>query len=231
MTVSATSDDDDDLGLINLFATGNRQREETNYRRPRPAMRARQVENALEILGEPRLQLVSFSSGLTGRARLEPTLLNRETGVPDAKDVMPYSRPTSGPMISIPIEFFTHGWVQVMTDSEIWNWLVWRHRAGMAEPAQTSAKNLRLNAGDRLGWYDLTRDAWDTHQVLGRLGLLIANPGEVTSDSTPRGQRFRREPHEFELDDTELQKDGYHAMCSAVSALRDDMVERLASLH
>ena len=27
------------------------------------------------------------------------------------------------------VRFFTPGWLQVLTDSEIWNWLVWRHRA------------------------------------------------------------------------------------------------------
>jgi hypothetical protein len=24
------------------------------------------------------------------------------------------------------VTFFTRGWLQVLTDSEIWNWLVWR---------------------------------------------------------------------------------------------------------
>ncbi len=205
LPVSAASQDDDEaLGLINLFATGTRHRGGSNYRRRAPAMRARQVENALDILAAPTLQLVRLASG-AGRSRYDSMSLNRETGVPSAKDVARYSIPAQRSNVSIPVEFFTRGWIQVMTDSEIWNWLVRRHRARTVAPPQTSAAGLRLDARDRLRWYDLTRDAWDTHQVLGRLGLLTAN---------------------LELDDRELSKDAHNAMRSAISALRDDLIER-----
>ena len=225
LRVSALEQEDDTLGLINLFATGTRQRPDSNYKRPRPAMRARQVENALDLLAMPELQLVTLRSAEGGRSKYDTMWLNRETGVPKAKDVPRYTAPTSGHVVSIPIEFYTRGWIQLLTDSEIWNWMVWRHRAHMTGPADTSAMGLRLNADDRLGIYDLTRDAWDTHQVLSRVGLMTANPGEITSTSTSRGQRFRKEPHEFDLDDKALGDDAHHAMLSAVSAMRDDLLD------
>ena len=53
LPVSALKQDDDALGLINFFATGNRPRPNANYRRSPSAMRTRQVQNALDILAEP----------------------------------------------------------------------------------------------------------------------------------------------------------------------------------
>jgi hypothetical protein len=187
-------------------------------------MRTRQVQNALDILAEPSLQLVSLSAG-SGSAKYDSMWLNQDKPVPVAKDMPRYTMPGSE-VVSIPLTFFTRGWLQVLTDSEIWNWLVWRHRAGMNTAADNSAKSLKLNAGDRLGIYDLTRDAWDTHQVLGSLGLLTATPGEITSAVTLRGQRFNKEPHEFGLDDRPLQQDALHAVLAAVAATLDYLIER-----
>ncbi|HEX5905682.1 MAG TPA: hypothetical protein VFY56_01595, partial [Propionibacteriaceae bacterium] len=67
LPVSAWAQDDDALGLINFFATGNRPRANANYRRPRPAMRTRQIQNALDVLAEDKLQLVTLSDGKGAR--------------------------------------------------------------------------------------------------------------------------------------------------------------------
>jgi hypothetical protein len=220
----ATDDEKDEaLGLINLFATGNRQRAGSNYRRSRPAMRARQVENALKILASHSMQLVRLGPAEDGRSPYDTMWLNRETGVSATRDAMSYTKPTSE-VVSIPIEFFSHGWIQVLTDSEIWSWLVWRHRAGMNNAGATSARGLKLDAHDRLGLYDLTRDAWDTHQVLDRIGLLTTHAGAITSAATPGGQRFSKEPHEFDIDDGPLAQEAQHAVISAVAALRDSKI-------
>jgi hypothetical protein len=54
----------------------------------------------------------------------------------------------------------------------------------------------------RLGWYDLARDAWDTHAILDRFELMRVNPGEITTGLTAAGnQRFEKEPHQIDLDD------------------------------
>jgi hypothetical protein len=53
---------------------------------------------------------------------------------------------------------------------------------------------------------------------------MVTTPGEITSTSTTRGQRFRKEPHLFKLDDKELGKDAHHAVLSAVAALLDDLL-------
>ena len=74
-------------------------------------MRTRQVQNALDMLAEPSLQLVSLSAG-SGSGKYDSMWLNQDKPVPVAGHVT----------------FFTRGWLQVLTDSEIWNWFVWRHR-------------------------------------------------------------------------------------------------------
>jgi hypothetical protein len=133
--------------------------------------------------------------------------LNQDKPVPVAKDMPRYTMP--GSEVSIPITFFTRGWLQVV---------------GVAPPRRDEhrrrqlGQELKLNADDRLGIYDLTRDAWDTHQVLGNLGLLTATPGEITSTVTPR--------HEFGLDNKPLQQDAHHAVLAAVAATVDYLVER-----
>ena len=224
LPVSAVDQGPESLGLINLFATGTRQRPGSNYKRPRPAMRAKQVMHALDILATPDMQLVELGPTDAGRTGFHTMWLNDETGVTSTKDASRYKIPTAEPVIPVPVEFFTNGWINVLTDSEIWNWLVWRHRANMTTAGGTSAPDLQLDASDRLGIYDLTRDAWDTHQLLSSVGLMVTTPGEITSTSTTRGQRFRKEPHLFKLDDKELGKDAHHAVLSAVAALLDDLL-------
>lgn len=87
-------------------------------------------------------------------------------------------------------------------------------------------RDIALPAAARLGWYDLTRDAWDTHAMLDRFGLLTVNPGEVTTGLTSAGkQRFQRDPHRFELDDMVLGKPGHPAVLAAVAAALDDALD------
>jgi len=65
---------------------------------------------------------------------------------------------------------------------------------------QPAGNDVCIDADTRPSVYDLTRDAWGTHLMLDRYGLMTVNPSEITSELTPYGQRFRIEPHEFDLD-------------------------------
>lgn len=225
ITFPVQSTTTEDLGLIDFLSTGSQPREETEFRLSRPAMRARQVTNALATLAGPELQLVEVTRRPSGRPDTSgPMWLNQETGPRTTGDVRRHRPPShQDQVISIPVEFFTHGWIQVMTDSEIANWLMWRDQADMRNIATTTAEDLFLEAQDRLDIYDLTRDAWDTHQMLTRLGLMSVTVGEVDSRMTTRGARFHRDPHRFGIDDTPLSQDGHHAMLAAVAELADEV--------
>lgn len=216
---------DDQLGLIDFLSTGSQPRENTEFRRSRPGMRARQVANALNALAAPDLQLAEVGHRASGKVDTSASMwLNRETGPKTTGDVRRYGAPgRQEAVISIPIEFFTRGWLQVMTDSEIANWLMWRDQGEMRDAAVTTADDLFLEAQDRLDIYDLTRDAWDTHQMLTRLGLMTVTVGEVEARMTTRGTRFHRDPHHFGVDDTPLGQDGHAAMLAAVAAQADDI--------
>ncbi|WP_069385962.1 hypothetical protein [Cellulosimicrobium cellulans] len=215
----------DELGLIDFLSTGSNPRENTEYRLSRPAMRARQVTNALERLAASELQLVEVSRRSTGRLDATGQMwVNQETGPKTTGDVHRYRMPTpSEKVISVPVEFFLNGWVQVMTDSEIANWLLWRDQGEMREPGITTADDLFIDAQDRLDYYDLSRDVWDTHQMLTRIGLMSVEAGEVEARTTTRGTRFHREPHKFGLADAPLGQDGHRAMLAAVAELLDEL--------
>ncbi|MGH8829130.1 MAG: hypothetical protein ACRDVZ_16325 [Jiangellaceae bacterium] len=135
------------------------------------------------------------------------------------------STPGRTPAVSVPIEFFTNGWLHVLTDSEIANWLMWRDIGDFRTAEQTSADDLMIWASERLGWYDLTRDTWDTHQALTRLNLMTAKFSDARrSDGTLIDYRSgnRGEPHHFGVDDQELSKPALAAARAAVAAALDD---------
>lgn len=215
----------EDLGLIDFLSTGSNPHEKTEYRLSRPAMRARQVMNALERLAAPELQLIEVSRRPSGRLDASGQMwVNQETGPTATGDVHRYRIPTpSEKVISVPIEFYTNGWIQVMTDSEIANWQMWRDQSEMREAGITTADDLFIDAQDRLDYYDLSRDVWDTHQTLTRVGLMSVEAGEVEARMTTRGARFHREPHKFGLDDAPLSQDGHRAMLAAVAELLDEL--------
>ena len=84
-------------------------------------------------------------------------------------------------------------------------------------------KDVALPAVQRLGWYDLTRDAWDTHAMLDRFELMTVNPWRDHYGLTAAGnQRFEKEPHHFDLDDKVLTKPGHPAVLAAVAAALDE---------
>jgi len=216
----------DEYGLINLFATGTRRRGTTSYRKQRSVMRGVQVRKALDILSERGL--VELGPALDEQTPYDRMWLMNEGGPTAGKDPARYKElGASEPRVSIPIEFFTNGWIQVMTDSEIWNWLAFRHRGNMSSPTSPPAKDVSLPAVTRLGWYDLTRDAWDTHLMLDRFALMTVDPGEITTGLTAAGnQRFQKEPHQFDLDDKTLSLQGHPAVLAAVAAVLDEAHHR-----
>lgn len=224
ISVPVQSHVDGEPGLIDFFSTGTNPHDDTEYRLPRPTMRSRQLENALDSLAGPDLQLVEVGRRASGRLDpAAPMWLNQESGPQRTGDAPRYRTPSASELVvSIPIEFFTKGWIQVMTDTEIANWLMWRDQGDMRVASASTATDLVLNAQDRLDHYDLSRDTWDTHAMLSRLGLMTVQVGDVDARETKGGTRFRSEPHRFGVDDAPLKQDGHAAMLAAVAALADE---------
>lgn len=217
-------EDPDSLGLISLSSTGNQPRAGSLYKRGVTKMRTAQVTGALDTL--EALGLVEMEKTPDGRNDYYARMwLNREFGPLGADPERYKVPPANTDVVSIPIEFFTQGWIQVMTDSEIANWLMWRDLGQMRTAAVTSADDLFIDAELRLGTYDITRDAWDTHLMLDRFGLMSAREGDLHVGKTPNGSGYRREPHRFDLDDAPLKKSALPVVKAAVVR---DLKDRLA---
>ncbi len=59
-----------------------------------------------------------------------------------------------------------------------------------------------------------------------RLRLVARRTPVVTSSLTPTGQRVRKEPHDFDLDDVPLSAPALPSVAAAVAALRDEALDR-----
>jgi hypothetical protein len=219
---------DESLGLVDFLATGSNRRPNTTYRRMTESMRARQLKSALDGLASPWLQLVEIAT--TDRSRPDydyGVRLHTEVGPQPTRDQQPYRLPDADRtgVVSVPIAFFINGWIQVLTDSEIANWLMWRDIGGLRSPEQTSNDDLMIWADERLGCYDLTRDAWDTHQTLTRMNLMtVVFSAGRRADGTLSGYSggHRGEVHHFGIHDNELSKPALPAARAAIAAIRDD---------
>lgn len=131
----------------------------------------RQVTEALKKL--EGLNLIRPTMG-PGRARQGFELLH-EGGKSTPAAGVPYTVPVDAePFVEIPREFFTGGWVHVLTNSEITALLMWLD-ALKHDASPTSDPTLfvtRVTSAVRQGAYGLGREAYETHQQLDAFQLL-----------------------------------------------------------
>ncbi len=80
-------------------------------------------------------------------------------------------------IISIPVEFFTRGWVYMLTDAEIRMYFILKHLA-IKFPKAHEEHGVYLVDRDREWLYAITRDIYEAHLTLSRFGLirLVDNP-------------------------------------------------------
>lgn len=124
----------------------------------------RQILKALSKLRD--LDLVRFNVGQ--RNAYDRARLLLETGGSTAAAPISYSVPTQDTSgINVPIEFFTQGWVHLLTPSETVALLMW------LDVAQNQRQEeLFITAAERAGRFGLGREAYETHQALDALGLI-----------------------------------------------------------
>ncbi len=209
------SDGDEDIALINLIAPGSNPRPGTAYRKGYRQMRTEQVHNALDLLADPAHVLLE---------RLAPpgppVRLNLEVGPRPDQDPQPWKRPGKEAFIAIPIEFFSMGWVHVLTNSEIAAWLMYRDYGQIG--LQETSDSFRLLAHDRLSWYDQSKEVWDTHAMLSRMGLMTSHssPYLPADEDGPA----RREGTLFQVTDEGLRQNALRQALNAVAVTKDGVV-------
>ncbi|MBZ9593498.1 hypothetical protein K7B06_00040 [Streptomyces erythrochromogenes] len=141
----------------------------------------RQVVEALKAL--EKKNLVRSKTGVAGQVK-RGVLMECENGKSTVAASIPYTVPKEGEeFVEIPVEFFTHGWIHILTMSEIAAILMWvdvlKFNGRQVSPAGAEPVTVGyVDSLDRHGWYGLGRETYQTHQPLDAFRLLEVHPAE-----------------------------------------------------
>jgi hypothetical protein len=195
-------DDPDKLSWVDLIATpAQRTGEDRTYSGVRDK-KVRQLHDALRRLSDQEVQLIElphFNKRPTGKD--EGFLLMREGGAPyDGTDNAPYTVPAldgDEGLVRLPSRVLLNGWVHVLEDTELAFLLM---LAGLR--SLFGDKQLFVPGELRLLHFGIGRDAYQSHHMLRRLGLIeveedpnrYAESGLVhgySENDPPKLHRFR----------------------------------------
>lgn len=164
-------------------------------------MKLRQLHDALRRLSSPEVQLAALPNLRRGPAgRYEGFLLMHERGAPSGGGSnQRYTVPSAGSKtMYLPAGLFLNGWIHVLEDSELAFVLMLaclRSFHGTTHVFATSEV--------RLLQFGLGRDAYESHRILSRLGLITVHPGPHPGRRLGKAGRYlKSDPpklHRFEL--------------------------------
>lgn len=172
-------DDDRPHGLIDLIANKAVHRDDEDGGRFAAVTRdnrLRQIRGALKLLADEAIGMVELPSrGRGTRTMFRGVHLLTETGT--ATTVPPrYEPPTNrADTVDLPFEFWTNGWVHVLTNREIAMLLMLTDNQARTNPTEdTTGQQFDrwVSPKSRIVKYDLTRATWDTHRNLQEFGLI-----------------------------------------------------------
>ncbi|MEU8648522.1 hypothetical protein [Streptomyces sp. NPDC048737] len=138
--------------------------------------RIRQVKSAIKRLADESLILRNV--GEPGNER--PLMLLHESGLSEPEKrgyIIPEPYEGMRTVVNLPVQFFTNGWVYLLTDAEIRMYLIFRHLAARFPDAHI-LRGVYLSERDREWLYGISRDVYEAHLMLSRFGLieLVSNP-------------------------------------------------------
>ncbi|UCM89342.1 hypothetical protein [Streptomyces marincola] len=169
------------LTWLDLVAVAARPGGETTQASGYTSNKLRQFRSALDLLARRGLADI----GRPGtRNRYEGFGLLAEDGRSTAAGAAGYRVPLADEeCVDVPAEFFTRGWVQVLTKSEIAAWMMWR-ALGNGPGSGFAVASWR----ERAGAFGLSRDVRDTGRALEAYGLIeVVRPKERRENGTWRG--------------------------------------------
>ncbi|MEU5250811.1 hypothetical protein [Streptomyces longwoodensis] len=138
--------------------------------------RIRQVKSAIKRLADENLVLRNV--GEPGNTF--PLMLLHESGLAESEKrgyLIPEYYEGARTVVTLPVQFFTNGWVYVLKDSEIRMYLILRHLAARFSESH-ALHGVYLSERDREWLYGISRDVYEAHLALARFGLiqLVPNP-------------------------------------------------------
>ena len=192
------ADTDAPVSWIDLIATPAQRHSGLVYSGQREK-KLRQLHDALRRLSAPENQLVRLPNIQRAAAgKYEGFLLMHEGGAPKGGgDNQPYTVPAESKTMYLPGGLFLNDWIHVLEDSELAFVLMLaclRSRADKAPVFATSEV--------RLLQFGLGRDAYESHRILSRFGLVRVHGGHQGRRLGKAGRYLKSEPpklHRFEL--------------------------------
>ncbi|KDN78311.1 hypothetical protein DF19_39995 [Streptomyces olindensis] len=165
----------------------------TTWDRDIQVLRRQQIHGALRTLENLRPDagrgLVEMPRTARGGGRDYAAFsLMQETGGGDAQTPALYSVPASRwhTTLSLPVDFFLRGWIQVLQPSEVATWMILRWLAQTYTKVYAES-GAYLYANDRLGAFRLRRDSYeDACNRLCEFGLL--RDADMGPASSPGGK-------------------------------------------
>lgn len=193
------ADADAAVSWIDLIATTAERHSGRVYSGQREK-KLRQVHDALRRLSSPEVQLVrlpNLQRPATGR--YEGFLLLQEGGAPvGGGDNQLYTVPASeSRTMYLPGGLFLNGWIHVLEDSELAFLLMLA-----CLRSRTDTGPVFATSEVRLLRFGLGRDAYESHRLLSRLGLVRLHAGAPGRRLGKTGRYLRSDPpklHRFEL--------------------------------
>lgn len=193
------ADADAAVSWIDLIATTAERHSGRVYSGQREK-KLRQVHHALRRLSSPEVQLVrlpNLQRPATGR--YEGFLLLQEGGAPvGGGDNQLYTVPASeSRTMYLPGGLFLNGWIHVLEDSELAFLLMLA-----CLRSRTDTGPVFATSEVRLLRFGLGRDAYESHRLLSRLGLVRLHAGAPGRRLGKTGRYLRSDPpklHRFEL--------------------------------
>lgn len=193
----------------------------SEYAMNRRGLRERQIKRAMDRLADSDVALVELPRSGTRRKYAE-IQLNLDEGPRLVGSALRYEVP--GPRektLDVPVGFFLNGWIHALTDSEIATWLMFRDLQVEHGPGGPDGDGLHLSGQERLKFYGLSKDAWESHRMLGHFGLMTADWADGRrEDGTYEDYDSNAAPprHRFHLDDTPLQLPGLSTVNQGIAA-------------
>lgn len=194
------ADTDAAVSWIDLIATTSERHRGRVYSGQREK-KLRQVHDALRRLSSPEVQLVGLPNfRRTPTGKYEGFVLMHEGGAPAGGDGNRlYTVPSAeSKTMYLPGGLFLNGWIHVLEDSELAFVLMLaclRSRFDKTPVFATSEV--------RLLQFGLGRDAYESHRILSRLGLVKVEPGPHPGRRLGKAGRYlKSDPpklHRFEL--------------------------------
>jgi hypothetical protein len=191
------ADADAPVSWIDLIATTSEPRRYGTQRQ----LKLRQVHDALRRLSDPDLQLVGLPNlDRPATAKYEGFVLRHEAGAPaGGGDNARYTVPSvESKTMYLPGGLFSSGWIHVLEDTELaFLLMVSCLRSRSDKPLVFATSEARLLQ------FGLGRDAYSSHRLLARLGLVGVHPGPHPGRRLGKAGRYlKSDPpklHRFEL--------------------------------